>query len=64
MAPTIPRITKMAFSHADATAGYSVHVWTDRDDEMDVTMTVAQYHSVRGQLAEHGSATIPTGVAA
>lgn len=64
MAPSIPRITKMTFVHVDVKAGYSVHVWTDKAGEMDVTMTVAQYHNIRGQLADFGSAVIPTGLEA
>lgn len=63
MAAPVVRITKMVFRHVEQ-AGYTVHVETDHAGEMDITMTVAQYHGVKAQLADFGSATIPTGVAA
>jgi len=63
VAANTPRIVKMTFAHAERT-GYTVHAELDKVGPMDITMTVAQYHGVCAQLADHGYATIPTGDAA
>lgn len=59
MPAPLPVITKMAY-HASNIRAYEVHVWTRDHGEMDVTLTITQYHAIHTQLAEHGSATFPT----
>lgn len=59
MPAPLPVITKMSY-HASSVRAYEVHVWTLDHGEMDVTLTIPQYHEIHTQLAEHGSATFPT----
>jgi hypothetical protein len=54
-----PVITKMTY-HANSDTGCEVHVWTEKHGEMDITLTVDQYHRIHTQLADTGRATVPT----
>lgn len=59
MPKSVPVITKAAFVEV-AHPGCSIHIWTEKDGEMDVTVTDAQYCAIRAQLSGTGRATIPT----
>lgn len=60
MAKRVPKILAMVVSHVEA-VGYSVHATTDTAGELDIVLTINQYHSIRAQLADNGFAFIPTG---
>lgn len=59
MPAPIPRILAMTLNYV-AVVGYSVHVHTDMAGEMDITVTETQYHGIRAQLSDFGTATVPT----
>lgn len=60
MAKDLPKISAVSVNY-EAVTGISVHLTTDTAGEMDVTVTHAQYRSIRNQIVDNGFAYVPLG---